>query len=201
MTPEEIARKVIKITYNRKAGIFWTGGKDSTVLLHLIKDLYHKAKNPVIFLDSGIEFQEIYEFVDKIKAVWNLNLHTFSYKAKTADKARLNKIKAINEAIKKLKLEQAYIGIRGDECKARSEATFLELKNDCFRVHPLLAFTEKNIWDYIWENDVPYCDLYDKGYRSLGEEPFTEKSLESERSGREQEKEEVMQQLRELGYF
>lgn len=49
------------------------GGKNSTVLLHLV---IQQAPNiPVIYNDTGVEFPETREFVEKTKQDWKLNLH------------------------------------------------------------------------------------------------------------------------------
>lgn len=69
------------------------------------------------------------------------------------------------------------------------------------RIHPLLEFTEKDIWDYIKNFGVPYLKLYDQGYRSIGEKPFTKKTKSTERSGREKDKEKIMGRLRDMGYW
>ena len=53
--------------------VCWSGGKDSTVLLHLI--LKHKPDIQVIFNDSGVEFPETLDFVKFLKKAWSLNLH------------------------------------------------------------------------------------------------------------------------------
>jgi sulfate adenylyltransferase subunit 2 len=96
------------------------------------------------------------------------------------------------------------------------------------RVHPLLDWTELNIWEYIERENIPIIDLYfDKGegkrYRSLGCYPCTTPvdstaknvgdiieelksgkfSDISERSGREQDKEDGggLETLRREGYM
>ena len=57
------------------------------------------------------------------------------------------------------------------------------------RIHPLLHFTEKDIWKYIKNQKIPYVSLYDKGYRSLGEKEFTKPAASGggERSGRQKD--------------
>ncbi|MBW8035422.1 MAG: sulfate adenylyltransferase subunit 2 [Planctomycetes bacterium] len=96
------------------------------------------------------------------------------------------------------------------------------------RIHPLLDWTELNIWEYIQRENIPIIDLYfDKGtgkrYRSLGCYPCTSpvdststnvaeiiEELRSgkfsniaERSGREQDKEDCngLETLRRDGYM
>ncbi|MBR9706887.1 MAG: phosphoadenosine phosphosulfate reductase family protein, partial [Candidatus Diapherotrites archaeon] len=92
------------------------------------------------------------------------------------------------------------------------------------RVHPLLHWTEIDIWKYIKRENIPINELYfaknGKRFRSLGCMPATkpidsnaddvdkiiteiENSKTSERSGRAQDKEMTytMQKLRSLGYM
>ncbi|GIW65401.1 MAG: hypothetical protein KatS3mg093_380 [Candidatus Parcubacteria bacterium] len=47
--------------------IAWTGGKDSTVILHLVRETF-KGKIPfkVMFNDSTLEFKEVYDFIKQL---------------------------------------------------------------------------------------------------------------------------------------
>jgi len=43
----------------------------------------------------------------------------------------------------------------------------------CYRtskviVNPIIQFTEDDVWEFIRKYDLPYCSLYDEGYRRLG---------------------------------
>ena len=74
---------------------------------------------------------------------------------------------------------------------------------DYFQANPILAWTEMDVWAQTMAAGLPYCELYNQGYRSLGCMPCTAKSRpgQDERSGRDQDKESRMASLRALGYF
>lgn len=55
-----------------KAAIAWSGGKDSTVLLHMVRQ--HAPDILVVWNNTGVEFPETYKFVMQMKEEWNLNL-------------------------------------------------------------------------------------------------------------------------------
>jgi phosphoadenosine phosphosulfate reductase len=37
-----------------------------------------------------------------------------------------------------------------------------------FIVNPIIEWADKDIWDYIKVNKIPYCSLYDEGFKRLG---------------------------------
>ena len=59
----------------KKVAMLWSIGKDSTTLLWLIrKAFYGRIPFPVMHLDTGYKFKEIYEFRDRYAKEWNLQL-------------------------------------------------------------------------------------------------------------------------------
>lgn len=159
------------------------------------------------------------------------------------------KTEALKSAIAERKYEAIILGIRRDEHGIRAKERYFSHRNRHFewnyknqsielwdqygaminsdehvRIHPLLHWTELNIWEYIERENIPVVNLYfaknGKRYRSIGCEPCcnpveseadsVEKIIEelkitsvSERSGRAQDKEQayMMQKLRALGYM
>jgi len=65
-----LSEKRIEQWYNHWHGqvyVAFSGGKDSTVLLHLVRSMYPKI--PAVFSDTGLEYPEIRDFVKSVNNV------------------------------------------------------------------------------------------------------------------------------------
>jgi phosphoadenosine phosphosulfate reductase len=214
----EQSKAILAEALNRfpgKIALAWTGGKDSTTTLHLLREVGGGVVPvPILNIDTSVKFKEIYEFRDRLAASWELDLRVERNEASIKDIAiaankeeccGLLKVEVIRQALRKHAWEALITGLRRDEHSDRSEESyFTEIGDPAHvRVNPVLHFTERDIWQYIRANQVPFCSLYLKGYRSLGCEPCTRAGFtgRGERSGRDQNKEEIMRRLRAQGYF
>ena len=61
-------------------------------------------------------------------------------------------------------------GIRAEESRARKRRAMVET---CYSVnkrylHPIIDWSEADVWQFIRENGLPYCSLYDEGFKRLG---------------------------------
>lgn len=255
-TKEKLSMDVISEAFDRfkRPAILYSAGKDSTLVLYLVKKYCDKNEvkmPPCLFIDHGLHFDETWEFLNKVKEMYGIeviiaknddvlanvengeinisklnNLNKFElkragfdsdnlpYSLHTAGGNHLLKTVAMNNAIDKYKFDVLMVGVRWDENEARSTEVFLSPRKDPFhyRLHPILPFTERDVWDYTLNNELPIHPLYFKGFRSIdGKEdsvpistrPAWEQDLEStsERSGRSQDKEGIMERLRKLGYM
>jgi len=244
----------------KKPATLWSMGKDSTVLLWLIrKAFFGHCPIPVIHIDTSYKIPAMIRFREKMARRWGLNLvigmNKRALKAGMGpEKGRIRccealKTRPLQELVEKKGYSALMLAIRRDEEGTRAKERifsprdrnfewdfkeqppeFWEQYNTNFdpsvhvRVHPMLQWTELNVWQYIQREGIPVIDLYfaKKGrrYRSLGCEQCTGtfasnaasvpeiiKELKHtkyrERDGRAQDKEDTyaMQKLRVRGYM
>ncbi len=195
----------------------FTGGKDSLVVLDLVRRAGGgRIPIPVLHIDTTVDFPEVYEYRDRLAREWGFRLVIYQNREALVEAPPTDdpkfclfcttrlKTEALNQAIEKYKWRALITGVRWDEHNARSQETYFSPRPDHTRVHPILHFRERDVWEYIKKYRLPYCPLYDKGYRSLGCVPCTKPVSDlsvPERAGRGTDKEGLMERLRALGYF
>jgi len=121
---------------------------------------------------------------------------------------------AMNIYLEATKADALITGIRWDEQEARANEIYFSPRKlpKHTRIHPILHLKEKDVWEATHKYKLPYVDLYEKGYRSLGakvttlkpsDKPAWKQDLDhtTERVGRQQDKEQIMKRLRDLGYM
>lgn len=92
------------------------------------------------------------------------------------------KVAALQAAL--LNVDAWITGLRREQAHTRAETRKVQwdAKNDRWKVAPLADWTEKDVWNYLAANDVPYNDLHDRGYSSIGCTTCTQPG--SDREGR-----------------
>lgn len=204
----KVSKKVIESHCYKKDNqvIFFTGGKDSAVIHHLVtKELDLPMKS--VFIDTGFHFAETWEIVNRTNGVIVID-GTKSELTKKDGPQQCCMTRKVHPTLNYCREEDigyAYVGVRWDESPARSGEVYTKDVKGTVRVHPILHWTEKDIWNYIRTRDVPVNLMYSKGYRSIGCNCCTEippKGAKFERAGRAQDKEAVLDRLRNgMGYF
>ncbi|MHC1571578.1 MAG: sulfate adenylyltransferase subunit CysD [Methanosarcinales archaeon] len=249
---------IIREALNRfeKPAVLWSTGKDSTTCLSLIREAcFGVVPIPVIHIDTGLKFKEIYEFRDRIASEWNLDLliakNEDAWRWTSPEKNReecctQRKTNALKLLMQREGFDALFVAIRRDEHGIRGmervmsprtkdwrwlyleqEAELWSLYQtefkgaDHVRIHPILNWTEPDVWEYVKLRGLPVNPLYWKGYRSLGCHTCTkpvwrdppkslddiisrvkkEKGLEREGRTQDKEREYVMLRLRHLGYM
>ncbi|MFP4257544.1 MAG: phosphoadenosine phosphosulfate reductase family protein [Desulfovermiculus sp.] len=217
----ELARnylhQALSMTAPGRIAVAWTGGKDSTVALALWREVLgggNESTQPAraLNLDTGLKFPEIIEFRDRISAMWGVALSIVRPGVELTDYpvaedpvqcCRDLKILPLHKAIADLDIKLLITGLRADEHSDRFSRSWKEQRNnpDYTMLNPLIHWTEMDIWAFTLQSGLPYCALYDHGYRSLGCKPCTSSPGRTERSGRNKVKEDKLHILHSLGYF
>ena len=196
--------------------VAWTGGKDSTVVLALWREVL-KSKGLsgalALSIDTGVKFKEVMSFRDSLAAEWGvevkvihpgLDIEKYPVAEDPVKCCADLKIKPLQQAIEKYEIDLLVSGIRRDEHPSRLGRKYIEVRSnpDHTVINPILEWTEMDIWSFITMYQIPHCELYDQGYRSLGCRPCTVKGEgQGEREGRSAAKEKNLELLTSLGYF
>ncbi len=185
---EKKSKEIIKEAFERfdNLGLFWSGGKDSTVMLYLVLDVIEENnfEEPYVVILDPIPFEENVKFQTELvrklglkKVVDFRELIKEEYKEKAKpfglDKKKCCywlKVKPLNDFIEKYKIDGLFVAIRWDEHPERGkEKYFSERENPKHvRIHPMLHWSWLDVWLYIKKRNLPVNPLYFKGYTSLG---------------------------------
>lgn len=160
----------------------------SVPLLHIISSHFNWV--PVVFIDTGFHFAETYAFKDQLQRQFNLKVITvasnksyveqktadglFMYSEDTDRCCAINKVEPIDSLVKP---GDVWIsGVRRDQTAIRNRMQPLEEdKRGVIRLHPMLKWNSKSIYDYIKEYKLPKHPLENAGFVSIGCVPCTQK--------------------------
>jgi phosphoadenosine phosphosulfate reductase len=150
--------------------------KEESVLAHMLSEIEPHAK--LFVIDTGVLFPETL-------ATWKLFEDRFGLDIEVVDASSpglpWTKENCCGQA-KVDGLEQALAdasawvtGIRREQSPTRADAKKLEQdeKRGIWKLNPLADWTDKDVWRYIFEHDLPYNPLHDQGYESIGCAPCT----------------------------
>ena len=151
--------------------------KEESVLVHMLSEIEPKAR--IFTIDTGVLFPETLQTWKRFEDRFGVNIevldaHSPDQPWTVARCCSAAKVDALERALSDV---DAWItGIRREQAPARAAAPKLERdeRRGIWKVNPLADWTEKDLWRYIFEHDLPYNPLHDRGYSSIGCEPCTQ---------------------------
>jgi len=177
------------------------GGPSGMVLVDMIARAGHPV--PVYYLDTDLLFPETYALVERVRERYGIQPIAVKTELDLAGQARLHGDKLWERdpdaccALRKVAPQRAFLskygawitGIRRDQAETRKDTPFVswdEHSGGLAKVSPLADWTEKDVWAYVVAHDVPYNELHDQGFPSVGCVPCTRRAGpgENPRAGR-----------------
>ena len=203
LTAQEILEYFLN-AYKGKIALSSSFGAEDQVLTHMILTIDKTAK--IFTLDTGRLPYETYSVMDNTNLKYGVKVDVYFPNAQDVEELYKNqgingfyesienrkacchvrKIRPLQRALKGL--EVWITGLRAAQSVTREAMQLVEYdeSNRVIKLNPLLAWSEKEVWDFIKENKVPYNKLHDQGYPSIGCAPCTRAVKEGDdiRSGR-----------------
>ena len=169
----------------------YNGGKDACVVLHLMRATYanYIRESPnlshsdgaacqpkTIYFENKDEFPEVIDLLHETVVEYDLNMVAFDQSIKFAD--GLSSVVSTNyigqTADSSRPFPMAFVlGTRRGDPNAGNQGAFAPSSSYMpafMRVNPILTpeWTYADVWAFLRKFDLKYCQLYDKGYTSLG---------------------------------
>jgi phosphoadenosine phosphosulfate reductase len=160
-------------------------GAQAAVSLHLLTQA--RPDIPVILLDTGYLFPETYDFIDELTEHLDLNLKVYRSRMSPAwqearfgqrwnqgvsgleDYNRENKVEPMARAMSEQNVGTWFSGLRRTQAESRQDTPFVQYTGSHFKVCPIADWTDKDVFDYLQANDLPYHPLWHEGYISIGD--------------------------------
>jgi phosphoadenosine phosphosulfate reductase len=203
--PRTILKKAFALFDN--IAISFSGAED-VVLIDMAVNI---NKNIQVFcLDTGRLHPETYRYIEKVRQHYAINIEVLHPERQLLDAMVKQKglfsfyqdghheccnIRKVEPLRRKLADVDAWItGQRKDQSvdtrqaipEVQLDSAFSSPEHRVIKFNPLLNWSSMQVWDYIEAYQVPYNELHQKGFISIGCEPCTRPILpnQHERAGR-----------------
>ncbi|WP_059103148.1 phosphoadenylyl-sulfate reductase [Shouchella shacheensis] len=170
-------------TYGNKLVYACSFGAEAMVLLDLLSKVQRKAH--ILFLDTDFHFKETYELIDRVKERYPDFVIQMARPELTPEEQAAKYGEALWESdpnkccqIRKLDVLERGLapydawlsGLRRAQSPTRANTEFVN-RDDRFqavKICPLIHWTEEEVWMYIQLHNLPYNELHDQSYPSIG---------------------------------
>ena len=147
--------------------------KEASVILDMLVKIEPSAR--FFVLDTGVLFEETYATWKRVEERYGITIDRYEGEqidglwATDPDACcGMRKVRPLERA---LDTADAWItGLRREQTAARANTPKLgwDTSHGKWKAAPLADWTDKDVWRYIAEHDVPYNPLHDRGFESIG---------------------------------
>ena len=147
--------------------------KEESVLIDMLMDIEPGVR--VFTIDTGVLFGETYEVWREVEQRYGLKIEVQDAAGPWSADNCCGEAKVAGLERGLAGAEAWITGVRREQSPTRADARFVERdhKRGMWKYNPLADWTERDVWNYIHEHDLPYNPLHDRGYASIGCVPCT----------------------------
>ena len=187
MNPQEILSWGYK-KFDNQFAITTSFGIQSSVLLNMVSQLCLQKKIKIFWIDTGYLPSETYLYAEKLINDLSLDIKVLQSELSPARMEalygklwetnkgsdldiyhELRKIKPLENGLEKHNIHCWASGVRSSQTENRKEMKFLDVIRQRLSLRPLLNWTNKDIFYYMKENNLPAHPLFNKGYSTVGD--------------------------------
>jgi phosphoadenosine phosphosulfate reductase len=182
-TPEEIVAWTLRRFAGRNLVVSTSFGMEGCALIDMVAR--HGVTVPVVYLDTMFLFPETYALRDRMVARYphlrfenrgtsltpEAQAERFGPELWRRDPNKccaLRKVEPMRQAL--AGVEVWVTGLMRSQGGERGELRELQWneKYELVQVNPLAGWDRRRVWDYVLAHDVPYNELHERGYPTLG---------------------------------
>ena len=187
ISAQEMLTWAYKIFDNQFA-ITTSFGIQSSVLLNMVSNLCLQKKIKIFWIDTGYLPQETYHYAEQLINDLSLEIEILQSELsparmeakygklwetnKTSDLDKyheLRKIIPLEKGLEKYNVHCWASGVRSSQTEIRNKMKFMEVIRQRLSLRPLLNWTNKDVFYYMEENNLPTHPLFFKGYSTVGD--------------------------------
>ena len=163
-------------------------GIQSAVLLHMLSQLPDGGLIPVVWVDTGYLPEETYRYCAQLTEFLQIRLVVAQSAMSPArmealhgrlwDTGKLDdlemyhqirKVEPLERALEQLEVSCWASGVRRGQTDHRRSMSLLDPIRERLSLRPLLDWTQKDIYYYMQDNNLPQHPLFEQGYSTVGD--------------------------------
>lgn len=180
LTAEQVLARMVE-RFHPRLFLACSFQQEESVMIDLLLRIEPKAR--IFTLDTGVLFPETYETWRTMEQRYDTQFEPWSgmplaqqeaefgpelWKSDPDRCCSIRKVTPLKQALGQV--DAWVVGVRRDQAPTRAGTPKIawDAKHGIWKAAPLADWSERDVWRYIHQHDLPYNPLHDRGYASIG---------------------------------